>query len=162
KRQFHHLVRTVPRRGRLIVNAADSALAEVLAMGCWTPVERFAVEAEADWQAQLDAADGSAFRVLRRGQPIGTVDWSLQGRHNVANALAALAAAEAVGLDARAALPYLAAFRSVKRRMQVLKRGDVWVFDDFAHHPTAIRETLAGLRAQVGAARIVVALEPRS
>ncbi len=163
QRQFHHLVRTVPGRGRLIVNAEDAALAEVLAMGCWTPVTRFGIEVAADWQARLSKPDGSAFEVLQGGQAIGEVHWNLLGRHNVMNALAALAAVDAYGLDVRPLLPKLAGFVSVKRRLQKLgsPRG-ISVYDDFAHHPTAIRTTLAGLRAQVGQARILVAIEPRS
>jgi UDP-N-acetylmuramate: L-alanyl-gamma-D-glutamyl-meso-diaminopimelate ligase len=163
QRQFHHLVRTVPGRGRLIVNAEDSALAEVLAMGCWTPVTRFGIDVAADWQARLLKADGSAFEVVQSGESVGEVHWNLLGRHNVMNALAALAAVDAYGLDVRPLLSPLADFVSVKRRMQKLgSPQDICVYDDFAHHPTAIRTTLAGLRAQVGAARILVAIEPRS
>ncbi len=163
QRQFHHLVRTVPGRGRLIVNAEDAALAEVLAMGCWTPVTRFGIDVAADWQARLSKPDGSAFEVVRGGEVIGEVHWDLLGRHNVMNALAALAAVDAYGLDVRPLLPKLADFVSVKRRMQKLgSPQDIRVYDDFAHHPTAIRTTLAGLRAQVGGARILVAIEPRS
>ncbi|WP_243050828.1 UDP-N-acetylmuramate:L-alanyl-gamma-D-glutamyl-meso-diaminopimelate ligase [Dyella sp. RRB7] len=162
QRQFHHLVRTVPGNGRLIVNAHDHHLAEVLAMGCWTPVETFGI-GQGDWQAELLAADGSSFVVRRRGERIGEVHWSLLGNHSVMNALAALAAATAAGADPRALLPAFASFESVKRRMEVVGEvGGVRVYDDFAHHPTAIATTLAGLRAKVGKARILVALEPRS
>jgi len=163
QRQFHHLVRIVPGNGRLIVNGEDRALAEVLAMGCWTPVERFAMDADADWRAQLLREDGSEFDVLHADSVIGTVRWPLVGRHNVMNGLAALAAAHAVGVDLAAVIPALADFVSVKRRLENLgcARG-VTVYDDFAHHPTAIRTTLEGLRARVGGARIVVAMEPRS
>jgi UDP-N-acetylmuramate: L-alanyl-gamma-D-glutamyl-meso-diaminopimelate ligase len=162
QRQFHHLVRTVPGSGRLIVNAHDARLAEVLAMGCWTPVETFGIGC-GDWQATLIDADGSAFTVHRNGEVIGDVHWPLLGNHSVLNALAALAAANAAGADPRALLPAFATFESVKRRMELV--GDihgVHVYDDFAHHPTAIATTLAGLRANVGDARILVALEPRS
>jgi UDP-N-acetylmuramate: L-alanyl-gamma-D-glutamyl-meso-diaminopimelate ligase len=187
QRQFHHLVRTVPRRGRLIVNGEDRHLAEVLAMGCWTPVETFGLDASllppaatqelhgdrADagaaaraafqWTARLLHEDGSAFTVIHDGQEIGEVRWPLLGRHNVMNALAALAAVNAVGVDVRSVLPALANFRSVKRRLEVIgQAAGVTVYDDFAHHPTAIATTLAGLRAKVGDARIVVAMEPRS
>jgi UDP-N-acetylmuramate: L-alanyl-gamma-D-glutamyl-meso-diaminopimelate ligase len=162
KRQFHHLVRTVPGAGRLIVNAEDEALAQVLAMGCWTPVERFAIDVEADWRARLLDADGSRFEVIRRGASLGEVQWPMLGRHNVMNALAALAAAEAAGLDAARALPALARFRAPRRRLELLaERDGIRVYDDFAHHPTAIRTTLAGLRARAGG-RLLVALEPRS
>ncbi|BFI97126.1 MAG: UDP-N-acetylmuramate:L-alanyl-gamma-D-glutamyl-me so-diaminopimelate ligase [Rhodanobacter sp.] len=162
QRQFHHLVRTVPGNGRLIVNAHDERLAEVLAMGCWTPVETFGV-GRGDWQAELIEADGSAFHVLRKGELLGAVRWSLLGNHSVMNALAALAAATAAGADPHALLPAFTGFDSVKRRMELVGEvGDVRVYDDFAHHPTAIATTLAGLRAKVGRARILVALEPRS
>jgi len=162
QRQFHHLVRTVPGNGRLIVNAHDERLAEVLAMGCWTPVETFGIGC-GDWQATLIEADGSAFTVQRAGERIGEVRWSLLGNHSVMNALAALAAAAAAGADPRALLPAFAGFESVKRRMELVGEVDgVRVYDDFAHHPTAIATTLAGLRAKVGDARILVALEPRS
>ncbi|WP_297901555.1 UDP-N-acetylmuramate:L-alanyl-gamma-D-glutamyl-meso-diaminopimelate ligase [Metallibacterium sp.] len=162
QRQFHHLVRTVPGNGRLIVNAEDARLAEVLAMGCWTPVDSFGIDA-GDWRARLLAADGSAFEVRRGAQHIGTVRWDLLGRHNVMNALAALAAASAAGADAAALLPAFARFRGVKRRMQLIgTRDGLHIYDDFAHHPSAIATTLAGLRARVGAARIVAVLEPRS
>jgi UDP-N-acetylmuramate: L-alanyl-gamma-D-glutamyl-meso-diaminopimelate ligase len=162
QRQFHHLVRTVPGNGRLVVNAHDERLAEVLAMGCWTPVETFGI-GRGDWQAELLEADGSAFRVTCKGETVGDVRWSLLGNHSVMNALAALAAAAAAGADPRALLPAFASFESVKRRMELVGEvGGVRVYDDFAHHPTAIATTLAGLRAKVGGARILVALEPRS
>jgi len=175
QRQFHHLVRTVPRAGRLLVNGEDANLAQVLGMGCWTPVETFGLDQAAvaipradghdgyDWSARLLQADGSSFEVLHRGQAAGTVRWSLLGRHNVMNALAALAAAHAVGVEPAQVIPALQRFTSVKRRLEVLgSEGGVTVYDDFAHHPTAIHTTLAGLRARVGDARIVVAMEPRS
>jgi UDP-N-acetylmuramate: L-alanyl-gamma-D-glutamyl-meso-diaminopimelate ligase len=164
QRQFHHLVRTVPRRGRLIVNGEDAHLAEVLAMGCWTPVERFGLDGDDfDWSARLLDADGSAFVVVHGGTDVGEVRWPLLGRHNVMNALAALAAANAIGIDIASVLPAFAGFRSVKRRMEVIgAAGGITVYDDFAHHPTAIATTLAGLRAKVGSARVVVAMEPRS
>jgi UDP-N-acetylmuramate: L-alanyl-gamma-D-glutamyl-meso-diaminopimelate ligase len=182
QRQFHHLVRIVPRRGRLIVNGEDAHLAEVLAMGCWTPVETFGLDpalareprkgrgdthpaaaAAFDWTARLLAEDGSAFVLVHRGVEVGEVRWPLLGRHNVMNALAALAAAHAVGVDLAGVLPALAQFRSVKRRLEIIgEHAGVTVYDDFAHHPTAIATTLAGLRARVRDARIVVAMEPRS
>jgi UDP-N-acetylmuramate: L-alanyl-gamma-D-glutamyl-meso-diaminopimelate ligase len=162
QRQFHHLVRTVPGNGKLIVNAHDAYLADVLAMGCWTPVETFGI-GKGDWQACLIEADGSHFAVQYKGEAIGEVTWPLLGDHSVMNALAALAAATAAGADPRALLPAFGAFQSVKRRMEVVGEVDgVHVYDDFAHHPTAIATTLAGLRTKVGKARILVALEPRS
>ena len=163
QRQFHHLVRTVPRRGRLIVNGHDERLREVLAMGCWTPVERFGFDAAFEWSARKLRDDGSAFAVLRDGVELGIVEWPLLGDHNVLNGLAALAACAAVGVDVASVIPALAHFRSVKRRLEVIgQQAGVTVYDDFAHHPTAIQTTLAGLRAKVGDARIVVAMEPRS
>jgi UDP-N-acetylmuramate: L-alanyl-gamma-D-glutamyl-meso-diaminopimelate ligase len=163
QRQFHHLVRTVPGRGRLIVNGHDERLREVLAMGCWTPVERFGFDGSFEWSARKLRGDGSAFEVLRDGVVVGTVEWPLLGDHNVLNGLAALAACNAVGVDIATIIPALADFRSVKRRLEVIgERDGIVVYDDFAHHPTAIATTLAGLRAKVGAARIVVAMEPRS
>ena len=163
ERQFHHLVRTVPGGGRLVVNGEDANLARVLEMGCWTPVERFGIDGAFDWNARLVEADGSVFEVLHAGSPVGTVRWPLLGRHNVMNALGALAACHAVGVDPAAVIPALQGFGSVKRRMELLGEveGTV-VYDDFAHHPTAIATTLAGLRASAGEARIVVAMEPRS
>jgi len=164
QRQFHHLVRTVPGHGQLIVNGEDAHLAEVLQMGCWTPVERFGIGADFEWNARLLAEDGSAFEVIRHGRSLGEVRWSLLGRHNVMNALAAIAACAAAGYDPAAALPACTGFSGIQRRMQRL--GEVngsAIYDDFAHHPTAIATTLAGLRSRVGQdGRIVVALEPRS
>ncbi len=162
QRQFHHLVRIVPANGCLVVNAEDERLDEVLAMGCWTPVERFGIDV-GDWRARLLAADGSAFVVSHHGRELGEARWSLTGRHNVMNALATIAAAHAVGVDAGVAIAALATFRNVARRMErVGEQAGVRVYDDFAHHPTAIATTLAGLRAQVGTARILVGMEPRS
>jgi UDP-N-acetylmuramate: L-alanyl-gamma-D-glutamyl-meso-diaminopimelate ligase len=162
QRQFHHLVRTVPGNGRLIVNAEDARLAEVLAMGAWTPVTAFGIE-RGDWQADLRVPDASAFSVRHAGAPVGEVHWNLLGRHNVMNALAAVAAAHAGGVDPARALAALADFRSAKRRLEFIgEHAGVRVYDDFAHHPTAIATTLAGLRARVGSARILVGMEPRS
>ncbi len=168
QKQFHHLVRTVPGNGRLIVNGEDARLAHVLTMGCWTAVERFAMAdhpaaADAEWVARLISIDGSRFELLRRGRLVDIVDWGLLGRHNVMNALAAIAAAEAIGVSAERAIPALSGFLSAKRRMElVADTAGIRVYDDFAHHPTAIATTLAGLRARVGDARILVAMEPRS
>lgn len=163
ERQFHHLVRTVPGNGRLIVNGEDDALARVLAKGCWTPVERFAINRDAEWRAELLAADGSAFRVYLRGVAIADADWQSLGRHNVMNALAAVAAAAAYGIEPADAVAALSGFRNPKRRMErITDTNGICIYDDFAHHPTAITTTLAGLRAKVGDGRIVVAIEPRS
>jgi len=162
QRQFHHFVRTVPGNGRVIVNAEDRHLAEVLAMGAWSPITTFGIDA-GDWRARLIATDGSEFTVLREGKELGVARWGLIGRHNVSNALAALAAAEAGGVDIEKAIASLADFRSAKRRMELVgEAGSIKVYDDFAHHPTAIATTLAGLRAKIGKARILVGMEPRS
>ncbi len=163
QRQFHHLVRTVPGNGLIVAPADDANLRDVLDMGCWTPVERFSASLAADWQTRDVAPDGSAFGVICEGEPMGRVEWSLTGEHNVNNAMAALAAARHAGVPVRVGIEALARFENVKRRMEL--RGevdDIRVFDDFAHHPTAIATTLAGLRNQVGAGRIIAVLEPRS
>lgn len=160
KTQFHHLMRTVPGNGLAVVNAQDGNLQETLDMGCWTPVETFA---DGDWRAEYLQADGSEFRVFCKGLEQGVVRWPLLGGHNVNNALAAIAAARHAGVPTEHAIAALGEFQGVKRRMQV--RGEVrgiTVYDDFAHHPTAIATTLAGLRAKVGNARIIALLEPRS
>ncbi len=164
ERQFHHLVRTVPPDGWLIVNGDDEALARVLAMGCWSRVQRFSLERpDSEWRARLDRPDGSGFTVFREGQVLGTVRWALCGRHNVANALGAVAAAVSFGLDAAAVLAALPGFKPPRRRLeQLASRRRITLYDDFAHHPTAIASTLTGLRARVGSARILVALEARS
>jgi UDP-N-acetylmuramate: L-alanyl-gamma-D-glutamyl-meso-diaminopimelate ligase len=167
QRQFHHLVRIVPGSGRIIWNAADALLKETLAMGCWTPLEGFAraAHSEALWSARAapGAEDFSRFEVLERGRPRGTVQWGLMGAHNMENALAAIAAARHAGVELRQALAALEAFQGIARRMQL--RGEVngiRVYDDFAHHPTAIATTNDGLRRRAGAARIIAVLEPRS
>jgi UDP-N-acetylmuramate: L-alanyl-gamma-D-glutamyl-meso-diaminopimelate ligase len=152
----------VPGNGHLIVNAEDRHLADVLAMGTWSPITTFGIDA-GDWRARLIVADGSEFAVLRDGREAGVVRWPLIGRHNVTNALAALAAADAGGVDIGKAIASLGEFRSAKRRMELVGEAQgIKVYDDFAHHPTAIAATLAGLRAKVGRARILVGMEPRS
>jgi UDP-N-acetylmuramate: L-alanyl-gamma-D-glutamyl-meso-diaminopimelate ligase len=164
KRQFHHLVRTVPGNGLIIENGDDASLAEVLAMGCWTPREAVSVGgSEAVWQVRRQSADGSRFDVLLDGGLAGTVNWQQIGEHNMHNALAAIAAARHAGVQVSMAIEALAGFQGVKRRMEVRGRvNGVTVYDDFAHHPTAIATTLQGLRNRVGSARILLVLEPRS
>ncbi len=159
--QFHHLVRTVPRLGRLIVNHREAALQSVIARGCWSEIEWFGVPNANGWQ--IDDAPGDRFSVRFQGSEQGTIDWTLSGEHNRMNALAAIAAARHVGVPVAQSIAALSTFQNVKRRMEL--RGEVnaiKVFDDFAHHPTAIATTVAGLRKQVGAARILAVLEPRS
>ncbi len=159
EQQFHHLVRTVPKSGLLVTNGADLALARVLKLGCWTPIEHFGITA--GWQAE--SRDTDTFRVSFDGQEKGRVAWELLGQHNRFNALAAIAAARHAGVAAGAACEALGRFDNVKRRMELRGTvGGVSVFDDFAHHPTAISTTLAGLRRKVGRARILAVFEPRS
>jgi UDP-N-acetylmuramate: L-alanyl-gamma-D-glutamyl-meso-diaminopimelate ligase len=160
QRQFHHLLRTVPGNGLIVANGEDVNLAEVLAMGCWTPVERFGI---GDWEARDILPDGSGFSVDYWGEAQGRVEWSQWGLHNVNNALAALAAAHHVGVTPAQAMAALATFQGVKRRLELRGTVDgITVYDDFAHHPTAIATTLAGLRARVGSQPIIAVLEPRS
>ena len=162
QREFHRLIRTVPGSGLILYHHGDAHIAATLAMGCWTPTASFAHDG-GDWQITGAAPDFSRFEVVHHGESVGRVAWDLIGRHNAENAVAAVAAAAAAGIDAGRACAALAGFRSVKRRLQQLGevRG-VTVYDDFAHHPTAIRTTLEALRARVGAARILAVLEPRS
>ena len=188
RRQFNQLLRTVPSAGRLIVNGEDAELRTTLSMGCWTPQETFgaagrgnadrgatgaareggpgasgAAAAGADWTAHDEAGRSSRFSVHFQGREVAVVEWDLLGKHNVLNALAAIAAAHHVGVDPARSAQALAKFRGVKRRMEIRGAvGGVTVYDDFAHHPTAIETTLAGLRARVGQARIVAVVEPRS
>jgi UDP-N-acetylmuramate: L-alanyl-gamma-D-glutamyl-meso-diaminopimelate ligase len=166
QKQFHLLLRTVPGNGRLLVNATDRHLAEVLEMGCWTPVERFTADASApaDWRVIADPDSGYArFTVLRGARPVGDVEWSTFGRHNAENALAAMAAACHAGVDEQAALEALRRFGGVRRRLELRGTvGGVAVYDDFAHHPTAIATTLEGIRRSAGGGRVIAVLEPRS
>ena len=158
--QFHHLVRTVPGNGLIAANGREASLARVLERGCWTPVEWFG--RASGWEAGAPADDGS-FEVSFSGQAQGRVRWDLLGEHNRMNALAALAAARHAGVPAAQGIAALAGFRNVRRRMELRGvAGGVSVYDDFAHHPTAIETTLAGLRRKVGGARILAVLEPRS
>lgn len=160
EKQFHHLVRTVPQQGLVVANGKEASLQRVIDKGCWTPVEKFGTDA--DWQAANASGDGS-FDVLYQGKTLGRVQWNLLGEHNRMNALATIAAARHVGVMPEVSIAALGAFKNVKRRMEV--RGEVngvTVYDDFAHHPTAIETTVAGLRAKVGNARILAVLEPRS
>ncbi|MFM9922286.1 UDP-N-acetylmuramate:L-alanyl-gamma-D-glutamyl-meso-diaminopimelate ligase [Variovorax sp. H27-G14] len=170
ERQFHHLVRTVPSSGRIVVNATEDSLQRVLAQGCWSELARFGAGGPTiEWQAR---GSHDAFDVLQRGEVVGRVEWELSGLHNQMNALAAIAAAEHVGVPPAKAARALGSFRNVRRRMELrgaVERtgGAITVYDDFAHHPTAIRTTLDGLRLKLDAAgkkseRILAAFEPRS
>lgn len=161
QRQFHHLIRTVPGNGLIISNAGDVHLQQTLAQGCWTPIET--VGDRAGWWAQLSQPDASSFEVYFADQRQGVVEWNLIGQHNVQNGLSALAAARHAGVPSAHGIAALGEFTGVKRRLEVLGVvNQVTVYDDFAHHPTAITLTLQGLRAQVGKARIIAVVEPRS
>jgi UDP-N-acetylmuramate: L-alanyl-gamma-D-glutamyl-meso-diaminopimelate ligase len=166
QRQFHLLLRTVPGNGRLVVNAADANLAEVLQMGCWTPVERYSTDpaTDADWRLTADPASGfSRFDIHHGARHLGEVKWNTFGRHNAENALAAFVAARHAGVDEQAALEALRCFGGVRRRLEL--RGQVngiSVYDDFAHHPTAIANTLEGVHRRARNGRVIAVLEPRS
>jgi len=171
KKQFHHLVRTVPGEGLIISPECDANINDVLTMGCWTPVAKTSIDSDAQWNAQLINSDGSKFDVIMDNQTQGCVDWSLTGRHNVYNALSAIVAAKHIGILPKDAIAALGQFKNVKRRMEVIANipalsgaegNGVTVYDDFAHHPTAIQTTLDGLRKQVGQERIIAIVEPRS
>ncbi|MFM8759458.1 MAG: UDP-N-acetylmuramate:L-alanyl-gamma-D-glutamyl-meso-diaminopimelate ligase, partial [Methylophilaceae bacterium] len=158
--QFHHLVRTVPQQGLVVSNGREASLERVIQRGCWTPVETFG--GSSGWDMGPADALGH-FSVSWQGQTMGTVQWDLLGEHNRMNALAAIAAARHAGVQVAEAIAALAEFKNVKRRMEL--RGvvrEISVYDDFAHHPTAIATTVAGLRSKVGKARILAVLEPRS
>jgi UDP-N-acetylmuramate: L-alanyl-gamma-D-glutamyl-meso-diaminopimelate ligase len=161
--QFHHLVRTVPSSGRLVVNARDEALARVLARGCWSEVQRFGTKRE-EPGGLCARGEPHAFDVLRGSLKLGRVDWPLLGEHNQMNALAAIGAAEHAGVAPEQATAALREFQNVRRRMELRgEAGGVKVYDDFAHHPTAMRTTIAGLRRRLDhGQRILAVFEPRS
>ncbi|ELV8696803.1 UDP-N-acetylmuramate:L-alanyl-gamma-D-glutamyl-meso-diaminopimelate ligase [Vibrio fluvialis] len=161
KRQFHHLVRTVPGNGRILAPQQDAALADVLHRGCWSETE-FTGE-QGDWQAEKVRKDGSEFHVLLKGERVGSVKWDLVGDHNVNNALMTIAAARHVGVTPDLASEALGLFVNTKRRLELKgEENGVTLYDDFAHHPTAIELTLGGLRNKVGDSKIIAVLEPRS
>jgi UDP-N-acetylmuramate: L-alanyl-gamma-D-glutamyl-meso-diaminopimelate ligase len=162
ERQFHHLVRTVPAHGRIVVNAREESLQRVLAMGCWSEVQRFGARKE-EPGALRARGEPHAFDVLRGSLKIARVEWPLLGEHNQLNALATIAAAEHVGVAPEVAARALATFQNVRRRLELRGEvGGVKVYDDFAHHPTAMRTTINGLRRKVGSQRILAVFEPRS
>ena len=167
QRQFHHLVRTLPSEGLIVAPAGEDAIEEALQQGCWTPTEYYAVgnaeDSGATWQVVPIAADGSEFDVLVGGTVMGRVVWAHTGHHNMCNAVAALAAARHAGVAPEHGIAALCRFEGVKRRMELLGEvAGIHVYDDFAHHPTAIASTLEGLRQRVGSARIFAVIEPRS
>jgi UDP-N-acetylmuramate: L-alanyl-gamma-D-glutamyl-meso-diaminopimelate ligase len=163
--QFHHLVRTVPSDGLLVVNGEEPALERVVTRGAWAPVERFGQAAINEWSFIAQESDG--FIVKKSGNEVATVKWApdsgVMGRHNQLNALAAIAAANHIGISPENSARALATFKNVKRRLETIGvANDITVYDDFAHHPTAITTTVDGLRRRVGKARILAILEPRS
>ena len=163
--QFHHLVRTIPGNGHIVTNAADPNLRETLQWGCWTPTSNFALadQIDAKWQVKLLEPSARRLAFIHEGEAIGELSWDLNGRHNALNALAAVVAAHAAGVEPARAIEALSGFRGVRRRLELIDEIDgIRIYDDFAHHPTAIRLTLEGLRRTVGNARILVALEPAS
>ena len=163
KKQFHHLMRIVPSNGLVVAPQSDVNIQSVLSMGAWTPVEYFGDSSSSGWAYELINDDGSEFRVSFNGKAQGTVKWPLMGLHNVQNALASIAAARHAGVPPVHAIESLSDFVNVKRRMEL--RGivnDISVFDDFAHHPTAVKMTINGLRNRVGGQKIIAVLEPRS
>jgi len=163
KTQFHHLIRTIPGRGTIICNAMDQNLESVLERGCWSQVERFHLDGDSGWVVELLRPDGGELAFSHEGNEIGTLSWEHSGRHNAMNACAAISACAAVGIDPEMSIEALALFKGVKRRQELIHdSGDIKVYDDFAHHPTAIRLTLEGLRRKHSSARLLVALEPRS
>jgi len=176
--QFHQLLRMVPGHGLLVVNGADANLARVIEMGCWTPVERFSgislsgesgadagtVADDSSWHiAAAPDADYSCFAIMEGPRRVGEVRWTLPGRHNAENALAAILAARHAGVQVEVAIAALEQFQGVRRRMEIRGVVDgITVYDDFAHHPTAVHTTIDGLRRRIGAARLIAVLEPRS
>jgi UDP-N-acetylmuramate: L-alanyl-gamma-D-glutamyl-meso-diaminopimelate ligase len=163
KKQFHHLVRTIPGDGLIIVPECEHNIADVIKMGCWTPIAKTAIDTEAEWQALLIKADGSQFEIIHKGEKQGLVDWLLTGEHNVYNALSAIVAARHVGILPSDAIHALLAFQNVKRRMEIIATiKGITLYDDFAHHPTAIKTTLDGLRKKVVDEKIIAIVEPRS
>lgn len=164
QRQFHHLVRIIPATGRIIAPAADENLAQVFEMGLWSELEYIAVEKSgAEWCVRKQAADSSVFDIELAGSSAGRVEWSLTGDHNMLNGIAAIAAARHVGVAAKTSVAALAEFAGVKRRMELIgSPNNIAIYDDFAHHPTAIASTLAGLRASVGTDKVIAVIEPRS
>jgi UDP-N-acetylmuramate: L-alanyl-gamma-D-glutamyl-meso-diaminopimelate ligase len=163
QRQFHHLVRTVPGEGLIVCPASVPAIEQTLEQGCWTGVCTTAIDADGDWSARLLEADGSVFEISLAGEAPQTVRWEHCGAHNVANALAAMAAARHVGVLPSVASEALACFGGVKRRLELLGTvNGVSVYDDFAHHPTAIQKTISALRERYPERRLWICFEPRS
>jgi len=161
--QFHQLLRTVPGSGRVISNYADENLARLIEQGCWTPVETFGTAKKADWTATFNDAAERRIAVTDPEGNSGEVRWKLGGRHNLENVLAAIAAARSAGVTLEQSLAAMSRFEGVKRRMErTATVADIAIYDDFAHHPTAIRRSIAAMKRRYPAQRIVIAIEPRS
>jgi UDP-N-acetylmuramate: L-alanyl-gamma-D-glutamyl-meso-diaminopimelate ligase len=160
--QFHHVIRCVPGEGLIVHPQGVDAVDETLAQGCWTPTASFGIGSDADWRAELTQEDGSEFE-CHIGEEVLSARWKHYGRHNVENALAAMAAARHVGITPAQSMSSLAGFKGVKRRLELLgEAGGITVYDDFAHHPTAIATTLQGLKARANGGRVLALIEPRS
>jgi len=161
--QFHQLMRTVPGNGRVIVNGDDGHVATILEQGCWTPVERFSSSGDSDWSGSFVDKGERHVRIRRADDESAEVLWNLGGQHNLENALAAVAASRSAGISLDSAVASLARFDGVKRRMdRTATVAGIAIYDDFAHHPTAIRRSIESLRNRHPNERIIVALEPRS
>lgn len=161
--QFHQLVRTVPGNGRLIINGADSNLRALLRMGCWTPAETFGIDADCDWTAGFAGSGERRFSAAGNGEQTPPASWNLAGSFNLENAIAAIAAAHSAGVSVLRSVQALSRFNGVRRRLErTATVGDIAIYDDFAHHPTAIRRTIEAMRRRAPGHRLVVVLEPRS
>ncbi len=163
KLQFHHFLRTVPANGRLLINGDDKNIEQLLAMGCWSEQQTFGLASNHEWHAKTLNRDNTAFEIWRQGKYTGQVAWSMPGQHNMMNALAAIAAADHAGVTIDKSIEALATFKGVKRRLEVsgVVNG-ITIYDDFAHHPTEIMASLQAIRDQVGKARVIAVMEPRS
>ncbi|MCF6764800.1 UDP-N-acetylmuramate:L-alanyl-gamma-D-glutamyl-meso-diaminopimelate ligase [Thiotrichales bacterium 19S3-7] len=162
KRQFHHLIRGIPSNGQLIINADDKEITDVLAKGVWSPVMTFGL-AVGNWQAKLLESDGSVFEVYYQHKKQGVIRWELLGKHNVYNALAAISAASAAGVNPKVSIEALSTFQGVKRRLEKIAcENNIYIYDDFAHHPTAIQSTMEAVRSNIGDQQLIAILEPRS
>lgn len=161
--QFHQLLRTIPANGRIITNGRDANISKVIEMGCWTPIETFALDSHADWSAEFEDARQGSVAFAHADSVTRSSGWALAGEHNLENALAAIAAAHHVGVPLERAVDAMSRFKGVKRRLELTANvGGIAIYDDFAHHPTAIRQTIAGLKKRDPDRRLVIALEPRS
>jgi len=161
--QFHQLMRTVPGNGKVIINGDDKNVARIIEQGCWSSVERFSTTQDAEWSAQFSDKGERRLSIARDSGQTAETTWKLGGEHNLQNALAAVAAAQSAGVDFARAVDALARFEGVKRRMErTATVSDIAIYDDFAHHPTAIKSTIAGVKKRYPGHRVIVALEPRS